>query len=74
MTTTMDDHIPTIDVWQVGQQTVVEYCPFCGRRHFHGTGNGVRYAHCVNVDLQRRSYRLRVIGVRERRRPRRELL
>lgn len=30
------------DIW------VVPKCPFCGKRHSHGSGEGLRTAHCTD--------------------------
>lgn len=39
-----------------GLSLVVERCPFCGERHWHGAtgpnigdGDGPRYSHCIDV-------------------------
>ena len=30
----------------INGQLVIEDCPLCGKRHFHGLGDGHRVAHC----------------------------
>lgn len=34
---------------QDGCGLITEPCPFCGKRHFHGHGEGHRVAHCLET-------------------------
>ena len=37
-------------LWRNTEESETDTCPFCGRRHRHGTGDGHRVVHCGNSD------------------------
>jgi len=39
-------------LWRDTQKSKTDPCPFCGKRHTHGLGDGHRVAHCVDGNNQ----------------------
>ena len=39
---------PYAVIYRVNEKEKTEICPFCGKRHIHGSGDGHRTAHCTD--------------------------
>ena len=37
-----------IVLWREKEKSETEFCPFCGKRHIHGKGDGHRVSHCTS--------------------------
>lgn len=48
-TTLSGKDIPVVFCKQVGKQWIVEKCPYCGKKHYHGIGAGHRVSHCTGL-------------------------
>ena len=42
-----DNHSWAI-LWRDTEKSKTDHCPFCGKRHIHGIGDGHRVAHCMH--------------------------
>ncbi len=49
-----EDGRPIVEATQKGEQLVI-ICPYCGKKHWHGLGDGHRIAHCINPTEKARS-------------------
>ena len=36
-----------IVLWRENEESPTDFCPFCGKRHIHGKGDGHRVSHCA---------------------------
>lgn len=39
-------------IWRDEEDSMTDFCPFCGKRHYHGTGDGHRARHCHGGDSE----------------------
>ncbi len=39
-----------IVLWRENEESPTDFCPFCGKRHIHGKGDGHRVSHCAFDD------------------------
>ncbi|MGH2487192.1 MAG: hypothetical protein ACRDHE_14380 [Ktedonobacterales bacterium] len=55
--------VPAMRIGPMGrEQLCIECCPYCGRAHYHGAGNGHRVAHCIGEHGQDAGYVLREVA------------
>jgi len=41
-------------IWRKKGKEETDPCPYCGKKHIHGTAEGHRIAHCVGKRLERK--------------------
>jgi len=45
--TEIQDGQEYIVLWRKNEESYTDFCPFCGKRHIHGKGDGHRASHCA---------------------------